>query len=143
MAGGGGSKPGSVHRMSLTIRAELERRGIDLLEMQMVVYQKAMKAFDEEKGCSDGGEGFGPTDTGADYLKICNQAIGTLAKYAYPTMTAIKLEDADSEIRDKVIDAVKVRETILNDPFAARAAVKATTNTDTGLPILFAGKKEE
>jgi hypothetical protein len=128
--------------MSLTVRAELEKRGIDLVEMQMAVYEKAMKAFDSEKGCSDGGKDFGPSDMGPDYLRVCNQAIGTLAKYAYPTMTAIKIEEADSQLTDKVIDAVKVRETILSDPFAARAALRATSNTDTGIPVLFAGKKE-
>lgn len=133
----GGSKKGAAHKMSLTVRTILEERGIDLVDMQLEVYRKAMQAFDSHRGDTE------KSDAGPAYLAICNQAIGTMAKYAFPTMTAIKLEDADRAVNDKVIDAVKVRETILNDPFANAAAAKALSNTDTGLPVLVGGKKEE
>lgn len=144
-----GSRARAPNKTSLTLRAEMEKRGIDLLDMQLEVYRKAMASFDNRRGCSDGYEGDAdtppspPKDTGAQYLAICNQAIGTLARYSFPTMSAIKIEEADREVNNKVIDAVKVRETILNDPFAANVAHKATTNTDTGLPVLIGGKKEE
>lgn len=138
-----GSRARLPNKASLTMRRELEARGIDIIEMQMAVYNKAIDAYDREKGCSDGGEGFGPSDTGFRYLGVANQAIATLAKYAYPTMAAVKIENMDKEVNEKVIDAVEVRNTILNDPFAARAAKAATSQTDTGLPILSIGKKEE
>ena len=138
-----GSRARSPNKASLLVRNELERRGIDLVDMQLEIYRKAMDAYDSERGCSDGGEGFGPTDTGFKYLSVANQAVATLARYSYPTLSAIKIEDADREVNTKVLDAVKVRETILSDPFAARVAHKATTNTDTGLPVLVPGNKEE
>lgn len=137
----GGSRARQPNKTSLTLRSELEKRGIDLLEMQMAVYRKAMDAYDNERGCGDGEQG--PKDTGAAYLGICNQAVATLARYCYPTMSAVKIENMDREVNDKVIDAVKVRETILNDPFAVQIAHKATSSTDTGLPVLVGGKKEE
>lgn len=138
---GGGGKAGVPHKLSMTVRTELERRGIDLVQMQMSIFEKAMNAYDIGRGCSEGGEGFGPTDTGAYYLRVANQAVATLAKYAYPTMTAIRIEEADQRVADKVIDATKVRETILNDPFAARASAAISNNADTGLPVLTEGKK--
>ncbi|WP_291515763.1 hypothetical protein [Bdellovibrio sp. ArHS] len=137
------------NKTSLTLRSELERRGIDLLEMQLAIYNKAMSAFDEKRGCADGYEGdednppSSPKDTGAAYLAVANQAVGTLARYCYPTMSAVKIENMDKEVNEKVIDATEVRAKILADPFAAQVAHKATTSTDTGLPILVGGKKEE
>lgn len=131
------------NKTSLTLRSELERRGIDLLEMQLAIYNKAIKAFDDERGCSDGGEGYGPSDTGSSYLSVANTAVATLARYCYPTMSAVKIENMDKEVNEKVIDATEVRAKILADPFAAQVAHKATTSTDTGLPILVGGKKEE
>jgi len=144
----GGSRSRSPNKTSLTLRSELERRGIDLLEMQLEVFRKAMDAFDSRRGCTDGHPGdednppIAPKDTGPQYLSVANSAIATLARYSFPTMTAIKLEDADRAVNEKVIDATKVRETILSDPFANRVAHKATTNTDTGLPVLVSGNKE-
>lgn len=141
MGGPGAPRARLPNKASLTMRHELERRGIDIVEMQLEVYRKAIAAFDNERGCSDGGEQ-GPKDTGAGYLSVANQAIATLARYSYPTMTAIKIEEADREVNEKVIDAVKVREAILNDPFAASVAKKAVSTADTGLPVLVGGKKE-
>lgn len=134
-----GSRARQPNKASLTMRRELEARGIDLIEMQMAIYRKAMDAYDHERGCSDGGEGFGPTDTGHKYLAVANQAVGNLARYSYPTMSAVKIENIDNEINNKVIDAVEVRNTILNDPFAHRVAKVAEMNTDTGLPVLTIG----
>src|SRR5690606_17218747 len=94
---------------------------------------------DSERGCSPGGEGFGPTDTGFKYLSVANQAVATLARYSYPTMAAVKIESVDEEINKKVIDAVAVRETILNDPFATRVVKKTEVGVDLGIPILTKG----
>lgn len=135
-----GSRARQPNKASLTMRRELEARGIDIVEMQMAVYEKAMNAYDNERGCQDGGETFGPTDTGFKYLAVANQAVATLARYAYPTMSAVKIENIDNDINDKVIDAVEVRNTILNDPFANRVAKKTEMNVDTGLPVLTIGE---
>lgn len=141
---GGGSRKGKPNKASKVLRHELEARGIDIIEMQMAVYNKAMAAYDSGKGCSDGGEGFGPTDVGFRYLDVCNRAISTLASYCYPKMTAIAIEDLrGNDENTKPIDAREVREKILNDPFSRRIAVQATTNTDTGLPVLSAGKIDD
>lgn len=122
------------------MRKILEERGIDIVEMQMQVYRKAMDAFDNHRGDTE------KSDAGPAYLSVANQAIGTLAKYAFPTMTAIKMEDLNNDVNTKVIDAVAVRQTILNDPFA-KSAVAAATATDTneskGLPVLAVGKTND
>lgn len=129
-----------VNRATLTMRKILEERGIDIVEMQMQVYRKAIEAFDNHRGSTEKG------DAGPGYLSVANQAVGTLAKYAFPTMTAIKMEDLNNDVNTKVIDAVAVRQTILNDPFA-KSAVAAAISTDTneakGTPVLSVGKKDD
>ncbi len=117
------------NKASLALRHILEERGIDLVRLQIEVYTKAMNAFDKERGLGEKG------DSGPAYLGVCNQAIATLARYTYPTMSAIKLEDLNNAINDKVIDAVTVRQRILNDPFAKNAVV-ASEVLSIGLPIL-------
>ena len=115
------------NKTSLTLRSELEKRGIDLLEMQLAIYNKAMSAFDERRGCTDGYEGdednppSAPKDTGAAYLAVANQAVGTLARYCYPTMSAVKVESSMFEERS-VMKTMEAIEIIKNDPFAANVS---------------------
>lgn len=123
------------HKLSMAMRAILDARGIDLVKMQIDVYTKAMAAFDSHRGDNE------KSDAGSSYLGICNQAISTLAKYAYPTMTAIKLEDLDNSVNDKIIDAVAIRQRILNDPFA-KNAIAAINSEQIGLPVLPVSKVE-
>lgn len=122
----GATKP---HKLSLAMRHILEARGIDLVKMQIDVYTKAMEAFDNRRGDNE------KSDAGPAYLGVCNQAIGTLAKYAFPTMTAIKIEDIDNQINNKVIDAVQIRQRILSDPFA-KSAIATLSTEQIGLPVL-------
>lgn len=117
------------NKLSLAMRHILEERGIDLVKMQIDVYTKAMDAFDNHRGENE------KSDAGPAYLGICNQAIATLARYAYPTMSAIKIEDLDNAVNDKVIDAVAIRQKILSDPFAKNVVV-ASQVEQIGLPIL-------
>ncbi len=117
------------NKSSLAVRHILDERGIDLVNLQIAVYTKAMDAFDRMRGLGEKG------DSGPGYLSVCNQAIGTLAKYAYPTMSAIKLEDLNNSVNDKVIDAVTIRQRILNDPFAKNVVV-ASEVVSIGLPVL-------
>ena len=147
-----GSRARLPNKASLAMRSELERRGIDIVEMQLQVYKKAMHKFDailsepdfEDIENPDGSTRREKTfkESGVGYLSVCNQAVATLARYSYPTMAAIQIQDADREVNDKVLDAVAIRETILNDPFSANVAHK-TTIEDDSLPILSAGKKDE
>lgn len=117
------------NKLSLAMRHILEERGIDLVKMQIDVYTKAMDAFDNHRGENE------KSDAGPAYLGICNQAIATLARYAYPTMSAIKIEDLDNAVNDKVIDAVAIRQKILSDPFAKNVVV-ASQVEQIGLPVL-------
>lgn len=138
-----GSRSRQPNKASLIMRNELKARGIDLIEMQMKIYQKAIDAYDHERGCSEGGEGFGPADTGFRYLAVANQAVATLAKYSFPTMAAVKIENIDTQMTEKVIDAVEVRNTILNDPFATRIVRKIENSADLGLETLPIGVTED
>lgn len=135
------------------MRTELERRGIDIIAMQQEVYRRAISKIDEIRSLPEFEEVEDEDgnitkkrvfkESEAPYLNICNQAIATFAKYSYPTMAAVQVQNMDKEVNEKVIDATEVRAKILADPFASQVAHKATTNTDTGLPILVGGKKEE
>lgn len=127
-----------AYRATYALRTLLEERGIDLVAMQLEVYRKAMESFDSMRGYGEKG------DAGVGYLQVCNQAVGTLAKYAFPTMTAIKVESLNDDMNHKVIDAVQVRQTILSDPFAKSAANLAVKPQEaTGIPVLVGGKKDE
>lgn len=108
----------------------LRERNIDIVEMQMNVYNKAMKAFDDMRGFGEKG------DAGVGYLSVCNQAIATIAKYSYPTMTAIKIDDINSQVAEKVIDAAIIRDKILNDPILANAVNMTKEKAHESLPIL-------
>ena len=132
-------------KSSLTMRKDLESRGIDLIAMQMEIYQKAITAFDREKGCSEGGEGYGPSDVGFKYLEVANNAVKTLISHCYPKMTAVAIDDLrEDEVNRTPISATVVRDTILNDPFAVRAAKRAVATADIGDPILpIGGKKDD
>ena len=51
-----GSRARQPNKASLVMRNELKARGIDLIEMQMQIYHKAIDAYDKERGCSEGGD---------------------------------------------------------------------------------------
>jgi len=133
------AKPRALaNKLTIALRHILDDRGIDLVAMQMEVYTKAMNAFDKHRGNNPEG-----SDAGVGYLGICNSAVATLAKYAFPTMTAIKLDHVDNSVNEKVIDAAKIRQAIMQDPFT-RKAVDAATSLDIGTaPILSAGIKND
>lgn len=136
-------RKGMVQKNSLVMKHALEERGIDLIAMQMEIYSKAMSAFDREKGCQDGGDGYGPSDVGFKYLEICNNAVKTMMSHCYPKMTAIAIDDLREKEDHLTLDASKVRDTILNDPFAVRAAKRVTMSADIGLPDLPIGEKKD
>lgn len=129
--------PRDIKKSSLIMRHYLEQKGVDLVELQLQVFKKAMDAFDSGRGENE------KSDAGPAYLSVCNTALATLARYAFPTMTAIKLEDADKTINDKIIDATAVRETILKDPFSKNAVSLTKQDPEIlGLPVLTKGADE-
>lgn len=108
----------------------LKERNIDIVEMQMAVYNRAITAYDNMRGYGEKG------DAGVGYLSVANQAISTLAKYSYPTMTAIKIDDINKVVAEKVIDAAIVRDTILNDPILNKAVAASKPTASEALPLL-------
>lgn len=129
-----GSPPKVIKKSSLIMRHHLEQKGIDLVELQMQVFRKAMDAYDNQRGYLE------KSDAGPAYLSVCNTAIATLAKYAFPSMTAIKLEEADKTVNEKIIDATEVRNKILSDPFAKNAVNAMSLDSDSmGAPVLTKG----
>lgn len=125
-----GTKRGLPTKQSISMLHQLRERNIDIVEMQMQVYNKAMKAFDDMRGYGEKG------DAGVGYLSVCNQAIATIAKYSYPTMTAIKIDDINSQVAEKVIDAAIIRDGILNDPILAKAVNMTKEKAHESVPIL-------
>ena len=108
----------------------LKERNIDIVEMQMAIYNRAIVAYDNFRGESD------KSSSGSAYLSVANQAVATLAKYSYPTMTAIKIDDINKVVAEKVIDAAIVRDTILNDPILNRAVAASKPTASEALPLL-------
>lgn len=125
-----GERKGLPQKHSLSMLHVLRERNIDIVEMQMAVYNRAIKAYDEFRGETD------KASSGASYLSAANQAIATLARYSYPTMTAIKVESLDQVIADKVIDAAVIREKILNDPILNKAVAASKPTASEALPLL-------
>lgn len=132
----GGPRTRMPNKVSLAMRHILEERGVDIVAMQIEVYTKAMHAFDNHRGDNE------KSDAGSQYLSVCNTAIATLAKYAFPTMTAIKIEDLSAAENTQALDAVAIRQRILNDPFAKNVA-NASKLEPVGVPILAIGKKDD
>lgn len=133
---------GVPHKLSMAMRTLLEARGIDLIEMQMNIYKKAMEAYDNHRGDNE------KSDAGPAYLSVANQAVNNMMKYAFPTMTAVKIDDLREDPKDQEpIDAKKIRERILNDPFSKAVAEKIKITEETkdalGVPLLVTGKKDE
>ncbi len=128
---------GLPQKGSLTMLRQLQERGIDVLQMQMDIYNRAIQAYDQMRGYGEKG------DAGVGYLSVANQAVATLAKYSYPTMTAIKIDDINQTVADKVIDAAIVRDKILNDPVLANAVNATKPTANEALPLLVKGKSDE
>lgn len=126
-----GPKKGAVYKLNANMRYEVERRGLDLIGMQMDVYNKAMKAFDDLRGYGDKG------DAGTGYLSIANSAVQKLISHSYPTFKSVELLDGTKEHENITIDAHRIRETILNDPFAIPKEIEAKDDSrvnDSTLP---------
>jgi len=128
--------PSNLRRSTLAMRFLLEERGIDLIEMQMAVYRKAMDSYDSQRGLTE------KNDPGAAYLGVANQAVATLVRYAFPTLTNIKPVSESDEVSRKILDASEVRRLVLDDPFAKSVVAAVLTPQDTGLPVLTIGIKK-
>jgi hypothetical protein len=94
---------------------ELDRLEIEPIAMMKLVYDRAMAAFEQERGHSEKG------DAGAAYLAVCGQMAKALAGFKYPTLSAIAVKDASEASKDSkpltTAEAVKI---IQSDPFLAK-----------------------
>lgn len=130
-------------RKSLTIRNELDAMGLSPAILLLEIYQRAVEAYDT-------GRGFGPEfDPGPQYLAVAEKSANALARYYYPTMSAVKVETS-AKLSEAPMSAAKSRAAIMADPFAEKTKKIANIATQpqviqemTAPSILPTGNKNE
>jgi len=100
-------------RHSLAAIAEIDRLGVNPLEMLIEVYRLSIEAYKRERGLSDKG------DAGPAFLSTAQAAANNLASYRYPKLSAIGVKDLSEGESDRppmtTREAMKI---IASDPFA-------------------------
>ncbi|HEY8272148.1 MAG TPA: hypothetical protein VIG33_14760 [Pseudobdellovibrionaceae bacterium] len=92
---------------------DMERLGVNPIEMLKAVYDRAITAFDGHRGDTD------KSDAGPSYLAVAQQAAANLAKYKHPALSAIAFKDmGESEEDRKPITTEEAMRIIRSDPFA-------------------------
>ena len=100
-------------------RAEMNRKGINAIDLLFEVYTLARDGYLQGRGLGD------KSDTGSAYLAVAGNAASTLARYAYPTMSAIAVTDNTQGGNGKAMDVIEAKKVLESDPFA-QAAIRAT-----------------
>lgn len=122
---------------------DLERLGLNPIEMLKEVYDEALKAYRSGRGLTDKG------DAGASYLATAKAAASDLASYKHPKLSALAIADVSKEelAEKKTLTAQEARDIIKADPFYTdeitnKRVIEASKSTISvqALPI---GKKED
>ena len=106
-------RKGLPNKITLLAHADMERLGINPIEMLKEVYDLSIAAYKTGRGYSD------KYDAGTAYLSNAVNAAAQLAKYKHPTMSAIAIKDVSEGPGGKTpmttAEAVKI---LKSDPFA-------------------------
>lgn len=138
MGRGGKSK----HRLNTLAHADIERLGINPIEMLAEVYRESMGAYRSLRGYGERG------DAGPHYLAVAGKAAVDLAKFKHPTLSAMALKDLDSSDAQKdPLSTQQAIDIIKADPFAPKELKEIPTervvqSMTTGIhaPFLPSGK---
>lgn len=140
--------PGVPHKRSFLAIYELDRLGIEPIQMLFECYNEAMKKYkalqidgdDQESDheYSKNSRKAPMIDTGHNYLNAAIAAASKLASYKYPTLSALAIKDmADLEkAKDAkpltTADAIRI---IKSDPFMAKEMSIEPKETPNELPM--------
>lgn len=106
---------GRPNRANILAHKDLERLGLNPIEMLAEVYKEALAAYRSGRGLTDKG------DAGAQYLAVAGKAAVDLAKFKHPTLSAIAVKDAtESEKDSRVISTAQAIDIMKADPFAPK-----------------------
>lgn len=112
---------------------KLEALGLDPIDEMLKTINEldelakvSLQAYESKRGWSEKGDA-GPAYLGnAIRAKAEKMAVYTkLSGYIYPTLSAVGIKDIrkeEDQITSRVVSAIEVRQTILNDPFAMNGA---------------------
>ena len=112
-----GRKPGIPNRTSLLATADMDRLGINPIEMLKQVYDEAMEGYRAGRGVSD------KADTGAAWLSVARSAASDLASFKHPKLSAVAIKDLtqDSDT-SRPVTTQEAIEIMKQDPFAVKTA---------------------
>ncbi len=88
---GKSGRAGIPNKNSLVARAEMDRLGINPIEMLKRVFDEAMKSYETGRGMTEKG------DSGVGYLATACAAAKELAGFKHPKLSAIAVKDVTSE----------------------------------------------
>jgi hypothetical protein len=131
-------KPNAFKRTSLMAISDIERLGLNPIEMLAEVYNLALKGYKEGRGISE------KADNGAAWLAVARQAADNLASYKYPKLAAMAVKDMTDPANEAkpltTAEAVKVLE---QDPFKTVSDAQVIDGMQSNIqtPMLPGGKK--
>lgn len=133
-----------IKRHSLLAIYELDRLGLNPIEMLAETYKLALEAYKSGRGWNDRG------DAGAAYLGVAVKAASDLAKFKHPTLSAVGIKDLDSAEPKETINTAKAVEVLKSDPFAPKEIKEIPTdriinalNSTIQSPFLPSGRRED
>lgn len=115
------SGPPSYRRLSMHAILEMERLGINPIEMMFHVYNTALK-----KG----------------YLGVAGKAAADLASFRYPTLSAIAIKDmSEDEADESPMTTKEAMEILASDPFRpTNETIVDQIDSTISIPKLSSGK---
>lgn len=133
------NRPIPPRRDTLLAKADIERLGLNPIEMLAEVYRLAIEGYKAGRGMTD------KVDSGAAWLAVARQAANDLCSYKHPKLSAVAVKDIRDPASERppitTAEAVKILE---SDPFKVSTAdvVEQMKNT-IHAPALPTGEKNE
>lgn len=117
-----GKASGTIHKRDLVAKLELASKGINPIDMLKEVFDLSIASFKSGRG--HGSE----YDAGPQYLAVAQQAAKRLSEFYAPKIGDIKPEEVpeydEKDIQTyTALDAQKIREVIMSDPFAGKELI--------------------
>lgn len=133
---GAGNKRGSTKRSSLLATADMDRLGINPIEMLKKVFDEAMNSYYSSTPTA-------MNDPRSSHLAVAARVASDLAHYKHPKLSAVAFkdltDDADSSKPATTQEAIAI---LKQDPFAVKTAdVVAQIKSTIQTPKLPEGEK--
>lgn len=113
-------KPLNITKRDLMARLELASKGINPIDMIKEVFDESMRAYRSGRGFSES------YDAGPTYLAVSFQCAKRMSEFYAPTWKPVDPEHLKDMLTEsdatkvEALDADRIRQVILNDPFAKK-----------------------